>query len=66
VLADAGLVSAEKRGRHRVYRLDPHGMGNLRAEMARFWTRELDLLLEDATAIAAHRDAGEEGTFRAG
>jgi DNA-binding transcriptional ArsR family regulator len=68
VLADAGLVAAEKRGRQRVYRLDSRGMAGLRAEMDRFWTNELDRLLEDATAVARDRErsAREEGSFRAG
>jgi DNA-binding transcriptional ArsR family regulator len=68
VLADAGLVSAEKRGRQRIYRLDSRGMSRLRAEMDRFWTNELDRLLEDATAVARERErqAHEEDSFRAG
>jgi DNA-binding transcriptional ArsR family regulator len=69
VLADAGLVTGEKRGRERVYRLDGRGMTHLRAEMDRFWTGELDQLLADAAAIARRREqeeADEEGRFRAG
>jgi DNA-binding transcriptional ArsR family regulator len=66
VLSDAGLVAAEKRGRERLYRLDPQGMARLRDEMARFWTRELDLLLSAATAVAERRAAEQEGSFRAG
>jgi DNA-binding transcriptional ArsR family regulator len=66
VLVDAGLVGAEKRGRQRVYHIDPDGMASLRAEMARFWTNELDLLLDDAKAVAERRRAAEEGSFRAG
>jgi DNA-binding transcriptional ArsR family regulator len=68
VLADAGLVTAEKRGRQRIYRLDGRGMATLRAEMERFWTNELDRLLEDATALASGRErqAREEDSFRAG
>jgi DNA-binding transcriptional ArsR family regulator len=68
VLADAGLVTAERRGRQRIYRLDARGMATLRAEMERFWTNELGRLLDDATALAAERarHADEEGNFRAG
>jgi DNA-binding transcriptional ArsR family regulator len=68
VLADAGLVTAEKRGRQRIYRLDGRGMSRLRAEMDRFWTNELDRLLEDATAVAREREphAHREDSFRAG
>ena len=68
VLADAGLVTAQRRGRQRIYRLDGRGMAQLRAEMDRFWTHELDRLLEDATAVARERErqAHEEDSFRAG
>ena len=68
VLADAGLVTAAKRGRERIYRLDGRGMAQLRAEMNRFWTNELDRLLEDATTVARERErhAHEEDSFRAG
>ena len=68
VLADAGLVTAEKRGRERLYRLDGRGMAQLRSEMDRFWTSELDRLLDDATEVAHDRErrGREEGSFRAG
>jgi len=48
VLADAGLVEAEKLGRHRRYRVRPDGLRTLQAEIDRFWTHELDLLVADA------------------
>src|ERR671921_124500 len=48
VLADAGLVEAEKVGRTRVYRVLPSGLRKLQAEIDRFWTTELDLLVADA------------------
>src|SRR3954468_8569638 len=68
VLSDAGLVTAEKRGRERLYRLDRDGMARLRAERDRFWTDELDQLLADATAVARRRaqEAQGEDGFRAG
>ena len=53
VLADAGLVAARKDGRHRVYSLVPAGITQLRAEIDRFWSTELDLLVEDATQRAS-------------
>ncbi len=55
VLAGAGLVTNHKVGRERIYRVEPVGMARLRAEMDRFWTHELDLLVADATALAARR-----------
>ncbi|HUV48905.1 MAG: metalloregulator ArsR/SmtB family transcription factor [Actinomycetes bacterium] len=47
VLADAGLVEAEKVGRQRLYRVLPGGLHRLQAEIDRFWTNELDRLVED-------------------
>ncbi len=55
VLAGAGLVTCHKVGRERIYSVAPVGMARLRAEMDRFWTHELDLLVADATALAARR-----------
>ncbi len=48
LLADAGLVTAEKVGRQRIYRVVPEGLRALQAEIDRFWTNELDLLVTDA------------------
>jgi DNA-binding transcriptional ArsR family regulator len=50
VLTDAGLVTARKEGRQRFYSVVPEGVALLRAEIDRFWTNELDLLVADATA----------------
>jgi DNA-binding transcriptional ArsR family regulator len=55
LLADAGLVTAEKVGRQRIYRVVPSGLRQLQAEIDRFWTDELDLLVADAHAHAAGR-----------
>ena len=51
VLADAGLVEAEKIGRQRIYRVLPSGLQKLQAEIDRFWTDELDLLVADAQEL---------------
>ena len=48
VLAEAGLVDAEKAGRQRIYRVLPSGLQKLQAEIDRFWTSELDQLVTDA------------------
>ena len=48
LLADAGLVEAEKVGRERIYRVVPAGLQKLQAEIDRFWTNELDVLVADA------------------
>jgi DNA-binding transcriptional ArsR family regulator len=51
VLADAGLVVAQRQGRQRLYRIDPSGIARLQAEIASFWTHELDELVRDAHQI---------------
>ena len=57
VLADAGLVTARKDGRQRYYSVIPAGITQLRAEIDRFWSTELDLLVDDATKRAtAHTE----------
>ena len=37
VLKDAGLVADRAEGTRRVYGIDPHGLGALRAWLDRFW-----------------------------
>ena len=44
VLAHAGLVRVRREGRYRYYRVSPQGLGDLRASLDVFWTRELDEL----------------------
>lgn len=41
VLADAGLVTHTKVGTSRLYRIDPDGVGALRAYLDRFWNQAL-------------------------
>jgi DNA-binding transcriptional ArsR family regulator len=55
VLADAGLVDAEKVGRQRIYRVLPSGLRKLQAEIDRFWTDELDQLVTDAEQMRRNR-----------
>jgi DNA-binding transcriptional ArsR family regulator len=61
VLADAGLVKAEKQGRQRLYRVERDGVRRLQREIELFWTAELDLLTADARELAASR-AGSSTT----
>jgi len=42
VLKDAGLVTDQRAGNRRIYRLDPEGVGALRDYLDQFWTRALD------------------------
>ena len=41
VLKDAGLVIDQPAGTRRVYRIDPDGIGALRAYLDQFWNRAL-------------------------
>ena len=42
VLKDAGLVTDRPEGTRRVYAIDPHGLGALRAWLDQFWGDALD------------------------
>src|SRR5881275_2949256 len=52
VLKRAGLVADLAIGTRRVYRLDPDGLGALRAELERFWTQ----------ALATYKEVVEQST----
>ncbi len=52
VLKDAGLVVDRRAGNRRIYRLDPDGVGALRAYLDRFWSK----------ALAAYKEAVEQST----
>jgi DNA-binding transcriptional ArsR family regulator len=41
VLKDAGLVVDQRAGNRRIYRVNPEGLGELRADLDRFWTSAL-------------------------
>jgi DNA-binding transcriptional ArsR family regulator len=60
VLADAGLVEAEKSGRQRFYRVVPDGLRRLQAEIDSFWTSELDQLVADAHDLDRRRTAPDQ------
>ena len=55
VLTEVGLVVSRKKGRQRIYSEVPAGMAQLRQELERFWTTEIDLLVVDATARTSDR-----------
>ena len=59
LLAEVGLVDAEKVGRQRIYRVRASGLRQLQAEIDRFWTDELDLLVADAHALQPQRNERE-------
>jgi DNA-binding transcriptional ArsR family regulator len=52
VLKDARLVLDRRAGKQRIYQLDPAGLGELRAELERFWSK----------ALAAYKTAVEQPT----
>ena len=41
VLKDAGLVVDRQAGKHRIYQVNPDGLGGLRAELDLFWRKTL-------------------------
>ena len=47
VLKDAGLVSDRAQGTRRVYAIDPHGLGAMRAWLDQFWGEALDAFKAD-------------------
>jgi len=55
VLKGAGLVTDERAGTRRVYRVDPHGLEELRAYFERFWG---DALAELKEAAENHDEGG--------
>jgi DNA-binding transcriptional ArsR family regulator len=55
VLKQAGLVTDRPDGTRRVYRIDPQGLGQLRAWLDRFWDDALD-----AFKAEVERDASSE------
>jgi len=52
VLKDARLVVDRRDGNRRIYHLDPDGVGALRADLERFWTK----------ALAAYKTVVEQQT----
>jgi DNA-binding transcriptional ArsR family regulator len=50
VLKDAGLLIDQRAGTRRIYRLDPDGVGALRAYLDQFWN----------SALAAYKQAVEQ------
>jgi DNA-binding transcriptional ArsR family regulator len=52
VLKEAGLVSEEQDGARRIYRIDPHGLGQLRQWLDQFW----DVALGNFKAEAEKKD----------
>jgi DNA-binding transcriptional ArsR family regulator len=47
VLKDAGLVTDAAQGTRRIYRIDPHGLGEIRKWFDQFWDRQLDAFADE-------------------
>ncbi len=56
VLKEAGLVNEEQEGTRRIYRIDPQGLGALRAWLDQFWDSALDAF--KAQAEQSRKDEG--------
>ncbi|MDB5448352.1 MAG: transcriptional regulator [Phenylobacterium sp.] len=56
-LKAAGLVSDEAAGARRVYRIDPAGLGQLRAWLDRFWDAALESFRAEVERDAKQEDA---------
>src|SRR3569623_2190451 len=44
VLKEAGLVTDRPEGARRIYQIDPHGLGQLRAWLDQYWDTALDAI----------------------
>ena len=56
VLKDAGLVTDERAGTRRIYRVDPSGIDAVRAYFDRFWNGALLAYQSAVEDTADHRD----------
>jgi DNA-binding transcriptional ArsR family regulator len=59
VLKQAGLVRDEAQGTRRIYRIDPRGLGPLRAWLDRFWDEALAAFAREVEAAAAEDEEGD-------
>ena len=59
VLKEAGLVADEAHGTRRVYHIDPHGLGELRAWLDQFWAVALDAFKAEVERETSEREEGE-------
>jgi DNA-binding transcriptional ArsR family regulator len=48
ILKEAGLVQEEAQGARRIYHIDPHGLGPLRAWLDQFWDHALEAFRAEA------------------
>ena len=60
VLKGAGLVSDEAQGTRRVYRIDPQGLGPLRAWLDQFWDEAMTNFAAEVERTAPKRKPGSK------
>lgn len=58
-LKEAGLVTDRAVGTRRVYQIDPHGLGQIRAWFDRFWDQALDAFAAEAERHEREKDDDE-------
>lgn len=56
VLRDAGLVTEQREGTRRIYRLDPDGLAELRAAVDEFWSDALAAFVRAAESRERRRE----------
>ena len=56
VLKEAGLVTEAQDGARRIYRIDPHGLGPLRAWLDQFWDEALAAFKAEAERRDTKKD----------
>ena len=56
VLKEAGLVTDRAEGTRRVYQIDPHGLGQIRAWFDRFWDDALEAFAAEAERQEQDKD----------
>jgi DNA-binding transcriptional ArsR family regulator len=55
VLKEAGLVTDRPEGTRRVYYIDPHGLGALRAWLDQFWDRALTAFQAEVERVTENK-----------
>lgn len=55
VLRDAGLVTVQRHGRHRLYRADLASISEVRQYFDQYWSSAVDRLADVAESRATHR-----------
>ena len=61
VLKEAGLVAERAEGTRRIYRIDPEGLGPLRAWLDRFWDDALLRFAAEVEKSHGHRHSSKPG-----